>query len=265
MLNENDTGVDSGKARPPIQASLCIIGNEVLSGRTQDANLRFLAGALGRIGIPVVETRIIPDIADVIIDAVNTLRAQHRYVFVTGGIGPTHDDITTEAIAAAFAVDVQLHPEADQALRAFYGQRDLPYTEGRQKMARVPEGVSLIPNEVSIAPGYQLDNVFVLAGVPAIVERMFDALADRLEAQSPLHSLSLQSTLPEGTIATALGEIASRFPAVDIGSYPSFLPGRTGPSIVVRGCDLSDIHAAIAEITKSIAELGGEATPEASL
>ncbi|MCH9779901.1 MAG: competence/damage-inducible protein A [Alphaproteobacteria bacterium] len=243
-------------------AAICIIGNEVLSGRTQDLNGQFLAKQLGDSGIETKQIRVIPDNQATIVATVNELRQNHDYLLTTGGIGPTHDDITTEAIAKAFDRSVILHQQAFAALEEFYRAREIPFTAARQKMAQVPQDAVLIPNPVSIAPGYQVENVFVLAGVPKIVERMYFELLPRLETSAPLQTAAVQSSLPEGTIADALAQIADEHPKVDIGSYPSFLPGRTGPSIVVRSKSTTAIASAVKAIEQAIIALGGTVVPE---
>lgn len=240
-------------------ACLLIIGNEVLSGRTKDANLQFLATRLGEIGIPLREARVIPDVPETIIDTVNEVRAKYTYVFTTGGIGPTHDDITAECIAKAFGVPWEPHPEAWALLEAYYASREPPseFNAARQRMATMPRGASLIPNAVSVAPGFIIGNVHVMAGVPRIMQAMFEALAPNLQGGVPVKSRAVHATgMLEGKIAEGLGKIQERFPEVEIGSYPYYRENGGGVALVAKGVDESAIDAAIAEIAEYIKQLG---------
>lgn len=213
-------------------ACLVIIGNEILSGRTQDSNLSFLGEKLNEIGIRMEEARIVPDIPERIMHTVNEVRSAFDYVFTTGGIGPTHDDITSQCVADAFDVPLILHPDAHKAMLAFYGEDQL--TEARLRMAHVPQGASLIENDISVAPGYQIENVFVLAGVPKIMQSMFSKLSPRLTGGKPMISRTLTSRAKEGEIAKDLGDIQKKYPDVDVGSYPFMGRGGTGVRIVMR-------------------------------
>jgi molybdenum cofactor synthesis domain-containing protein len=238
-------------------ACILVIGNEVLSGRTQDANIRFLAQRLGDMGIPVREVRIIPDVAETIIRTVVEVRAAFDHVFTTGGIGPTHDDITSECIAAAFGVPWEPHPVVWARMEAHYppGQ----FNAARQRMATMPRGAVLIDNGRSIAPGFSMANVHVMAGVPAIMRAMFDMLAPTLEGGSPVISRSVHAVdIREGDIAEGLTAIQARYPAVDLGSYPYYRDHAAGVAIVAKGIDAAAAEAAIVEVTALFQQLGGE-------
>lgn len=239
-------------------AALIIIGNEILSGRTQDKNLAFLATELSAIGVPLREVRVIPDVEDTIIDTINTMRRAFTYIFTTGGIGPTHDDITTACVAKAFGVKLHRHPEAERALLAHYTPDQV--NEARMKMADVPEGASLIKNPVSAAPGFCIGNVYVMAGVPRIMQAMFDAIRPTLQGGPAVVSESVTTTLPEGTLAEGLTAIQHRYPDTDIGSYPYFRQGGFFTTLVVRSPDAARNKAAMADIKALILALGGEET-----
>ncbi len=222
-------------------AALVVIGDEILSGRTQDKNVAQLASWLNVQGIRLSEVRIVPDVEAAIVEAVNALRAQSDYLFTTGGIGPTHDDITVDAIAAALGVPVIVHPEARAVLERYYETRG-GLTDARLRMARVPEGADLIPNRMSGAPGIRWGNVFILAGVPHITAGMLDALTGTLEGGLPVLSRTVGAWVAESEIADLLGETERAHQGVAIGSYPFFRDGRTGANFVVRatGQDLVD-------------------------
>ncbi len=244
-----------------VTAGLLVIGDEILSGRTQDANIAWLAQKLGAMGIALSEVRIVADIEADIVAALNALRTRYRYVFTTGGIGPTHDDITAESVAAAFGVPLDRHPEAVRILEERIGKEQL--NEARLRMANVPRGGELVTNSVSGAPGFRMDNVFVLAGVPAIMQAMFEAVADRLEGGIPMQSRTVHCTLPEGTIAAALGEIQQRYPDVSIGSYPYFRRDRYGVNVVLRHGDPELLDHCKNEVIAMIEGLGGSVAAEA--
>lgn len=227
-------------------AALLIIGNEILSGRTQDINLNYLAKYLGALGVKFMEARVVPDIEQTIIDGVNALRKQYDYVFTSGGIGPTHDDITSAAVAKAVGRKLIRHPEAEAILRKHYKPEDI--NEARLKMAETPEGAELIDNPVSAAPGYRIENVYVLAGVPRIQQAMLDALRGKLKGGAPTLSRSVSTNVTEGMIATELGAVQSQFPNVDIGSYPFIRDGKLGTSLVVRGTDKDELGKTIQAI-----------------
>ena len=225
-----------------VTAALIIIGNEILSGRTQDANLTFLAQALNEIGIQIREVRIVPDAEADIVEAVNACRARYDHVFTTGGIGPTHDDITSACVAKAFGVPFGRHPEAERRLLAYYPPEKV--NPARMKMADTPEGAELIDNPVSVAPGFTIGNVHVLPGVPSILQAMFAGLKSRLSGGAVVRSRTITLVCPEGDIALALGEIQADCPTVEIGSYPFMRQGSFGTSLVLRSTDESAIETA---------------------
>lgn len=237
-------------------ACVLLIGNELLSGKTQDANLKFLATELARLGIRLEEARVIRDETDAIVAAVNECRARYTYVFTTGGIGPTHDDITAESIAKAFDVELIVDPEA--IVRLKHGGAEL--NEARMRMARVPEGAELLENPISAAPGFRIGNVFVLAGVPPIAHAMFAAAEPLLKRGPAIHSRNVDVFLREGDIATELDRIARAHPEVEIGSYPFVRDGRFGANLVVRGTDERAVESVLEEIKSAMAALerGGQ-------
>ena len=238
------------------QAAVLAIGDEILSGRTQEANIGFIALFLAPLGIRVAEARIVPDETGEIVAAVNALRARYDYVFTTGGIGPTHDDITAGAVAKAFGVPIDFHPEALKILEAHYPPGE--FNEARRRMARVPVGARLIANPVSKAPGFQIENVFVLAGVPRIMQAMLEGVRDRLAGGPPLISRSVVCYLAEGRIAQGLGEIQARHAGVSIGSYPFYRLDRYGATLVARGADARAVDSAVEAIAAMVLRLGGE-------
>lgn len=220
-------------------AAICLIGDELLSGRTRDINAQTIARFLQPFGIPVKEVRTVPDEQHRIVAAVNALRADYTYVFTTGGIGPTHDDITADAIAVAFGLAIEEHPEAVAILEARYEAMGTEFTPARRRMARTPVGASLIDNPVSGAPGFQTDNVFTLAGVPKIVEGMLGDIGHRLESGAVVRSLTIRASgLREGDIAEQLGALAAQFSDLSLGSYPWFAtPTDNGIALIARGSD----------------------------
>ena len=237
-------------------AAICLIGDELLSGRTRDINTQTIARFLAPYGIPVREVRIVPDEQDRIVAAVNELRANFTYVFTTGGIGPTHDDITADAIASAFGVSIGEHPEAAKLLAARYAEMDTEFTPARRRMARVPQGASLIVNPVSGAPGFQTGNVFTLAGVPQIVEGMLGDIGHRLQSGQVVHSVTVRGAdLREGDLAEALSNLSDRYEDVSIGSYPWFRTREDhGVALIARGVDesvLADVAQALAVLVRS--------------
>ncbi len=244
-------------AEKSVTAAVLVIGNEILSGRTHDTNLHYLAGVLTERGIVVAEARVVPDDEAVIIATVNDLRARHTYVFTTGGIGPTHDDITSACIAKAFGVALHRHPVAVKLLEAHYEPGQL--TEARLKMTEVPLGASLIDNPVSKAPGFRMENVFVLAGVPRIAKAMMDGVLPTLAEGPPIHATTVSCTLGEGVIAEGLGAIQAAYPGLSVGSYPYFRAGQIGVSLVTRGTDRAEVEAATAAIKALVERLGGAA------
>ena len=218
-------------------AALLVIGDEILSGRTQDKNVAQVALWLNQHGIRLVEVRIVPDDIERIAAAVNELRVLHDYLFTTGGIGPTHDDITVDAMAHAFGVPVVIHPKARQLLEDYFRNRPGGLTEARLRMARVPEGAELIPNPSSGAPGVKMDNVYIMAGVPGIAASMLEALTGQLEGGLPIVSVTVGARAPESDVADLLRETEEANPGVAIGSYPFFRDGRYGSNFVIRSED----------------------------
>lgn len=224
-----------------VNASLLIIGDEILSGRTQDKNTAYIAAWLNEAGIQLAEVRVVQDVLADIVDAVNALRSRYDYVFTTGGIGPTHDDITAESIAAAFELPLTTHPVAYRILTKYYGAED--FTVARKRMSNTPEGAVLIDNPVSIAPGFQVENVFVMAGVPQIMQAMLETLRPRLKTGRKIWSQAITIHAPESKVAGKLGEIQNKIPGVSLGSYPFFREGKIGTQIVVRSADKITIAA----------------------
>jgi molybdenum cofactor synthesis domain-containing protein len=239
-----------------VTACVIVIGNEILSGRTQDANIAFLGERLNELGIRLLEARVIPDVEDTIVATVNQARARFTYVFTTGGIGPTHDDITAASMAKAFGVPLIEHPEARAILEAHYPPDGL--TEARLRMARTPEGAALIENPVSKAPGFRMDNVFVMAGIPAIARAMFESLSHGLVGGQPLKSRSVTVYLPESHMAPRLAALQDRYPDVEIGSYPFSREGRFGARLVLRSTEDERLAVAATELEAALRELGGE-------
>jgi molybdenum cofactor synthesis domain-containing protein len=232
---------------------LIVIGNEILSGKTRDANLQFIADELGKLGVHFLEARVIPDIESTIIATVNELRAKYTHVFTTGGIGPTHDDITALAVARAFGRELVLDPIAVERMQR--GKYEL--NAARLKMAHVPQGATLIDNPTSFAPGFKIDNVYVLAGIPSVARAMFGTLVDTLRAGAAIGSANVDVFLREGDIAAPLEAIALQYPDLDVGSYPFSRDGRYGANLVVRGTDRARIDAAMDAIVAAMIELGG--------
>ncbi len=240
--------------KTPVTAAVLLIGDELLSGRTRDQNLVHIADLMTRMGIDVREARIVPDIEEEIAAALNALRARYTYVFTTGGIGPTHDDITADAVARAFGVKIGVNKEALALLRERYGERDI--NAARMRMARMPEGATLVHNEVSAAPGFRIANVIVMAGVPAIMQAMLDAVAPELEGGVPMLSRSVRTNALEGDLGTPLGAIQKEFAhEINIGSYPFYEQGNFGTNIVVRGRDdalLDKAEAAVKALARKL-------------
>ena len=242
-------------------AALVVIGDEILSGRTQDKNVAQLASWLNVQGIRLAEVRVVPDVQDAIVEAVNTLRARNDYLFTTGGIGPTHDDITVDAIAAALGVDVEVHPTARAVLERYYETRG-GITDARLRMARVPAGADLIENRVSGAPGIRIANIFIMAGVPHITAGMLDALTGTLEGGRPVLSTSIGCWVGESEVADLLRETerahAGETGDVSIGSYPFFRDGRTGANFVVRSPDQAKLDACRNDLVDRLTAAGRE-------
>ena len=235
-----------------VNAAILIIGNEILSGRTQDTNTSTLANWLNSIGVKVNEVRIVPDIEKKIIDTLNILRAENDYVFTTGGIGPTHDDITAQSVAKAFDLKYEIHKEAFKILEAYYKPGE--FNEGRQKMVWMPENAELILNPTSGAPGFSVNNVFCLPGVPSILKSMLGGLKNRIVGGKPIlsHTISLRTV--ESEIASSLTKVQDSNKEVEIGSYPFFHAGKLGVSIVLRSEDQSKIDLCCSQILEFIKE-----------
>lgn len=242
-------------------AALLVIGDEILSGRIQDRNLAPIATWLNLQGIRLAEARVVPDEAGRIAEAVNALRGSHDYLFTTGGIGPTHDDITVDAIARALGVPVVVHPAARAALEAHYAERG-GVSEARLRMARVPEGAELIENPASGAPGIRVGNIFILAGVPHIAAMMLEALSGRLEGGRPLLSRTIGCWVPESEVADLLGETERAHQGCQIGSYPFFREGKVGANFVIRSTDEDALEACRDDLVRRLGQAGLPAVAE---
>jgi len=229
-------------------AAMLVIGDEILSGRTRDSNMHYLAGELTRIGIRLAEARVVADDHAAIVAAVNALRAGHDHVFTSGGIGPTHDDITADAIAAAFGVAIDHRADALALLQAHYDRSGLEFNAARRRMARIPDGAALIDNPVSTAPGFTLGNVHVMAGVPNIFQAMVASVLPKLTGGAPLLSQSLRVNRGEGEIAAGFGALAAEFPDLSMGSYPFIQNGAHGTNLVIRGTDPARLDAAMVRL-----------------
>ena len=231
-------------------AAILIIGNEILSGRTQDTNTSTLATWLNSIGVKVGEVRVIPDVEKTIIDVLNLLRSEYNYVFTTGGIGPTHDDITAQSVSKAFGIKYEIHKEAYKILEAYYKPGE--FNEGRQKMVWMPENANLILNPTSGAPGFSVDNVFCLPGVPSILKSMLGGLKNKIVGGKPILSLTVSLKTVESEIADSLTKVQNNNKDVEIGSYPFFHAGKLGVSIVIRSEDQSKIDECSSQILKFV-------------
>ena len=242
-----------------VSAAVLVIGNEILSGRTQDSNLAYLATRLNDYGIQVREARVVPDVEQAIVDAVNALRERHDYLFTTGGIGPTHDDITAECVAKAFGVPLVVDEEIAEMLR----RRPAPpeVMQARMRMARIPQGGGLIRNPHG-PPGFHIGNVYVMAGVPQVMRAMIDALDGHLRRGQTIRSRSITANLSEGQIARRLGEIQAGSPHIDLGSYPFYRADGYGTTLVMRGSVDADLDAMLEQVRRMIVELGGTPTDE---
>ena len=231
-------------------SAILIIRNEILSGRNVDKNTSFIAKWLGDLGISVEETRVIPDKEDVIISALNELRKKYQYVFTTGGIGPTHDDITSESVAKAFGKKYEYNKEAYAILEKYYANSD--FNEGRKKMARMPEEATLIYNEQGSAPAFSVENVFVLPGIPTYVELMLPQLKDVLISGKKIISVSVDAKIRESSVAVDLSKIQDKYPNIDIGSYPYSKEGGFGTVLVMRGIDSAEINSCKEEVKEMV-------------
>lgn len=240
-------------------AAVLLIGDEILSGRTKDKNLGFIADYMTALGIDLREARLVPDVEEEIVAALNALRHRYSYVFTTGGIGPTHDDITADAVARAFGVEIDHDPRAVEILLAFFKEMGREPNEARMRMARMPKGASLIDNPVSRAPGFQMGNVFVMAGVPKIMNAMMEDVATRLTRGVPMSSRQVEFRGGEGDAAKPLGEIQKAFPGVVIGSYPFQAPDGFATNLVLRSRDeaaLAEAYAAVCRMAQEMTEQG---------
>ncbi|MBX7502239.1 competence/damage-inducible protein A [Qipengyuania sp. YG27] len=242
-------------------AGLVVIGDEILSGRTHDKNIAQVASWLQVQGIRLSEVRVVPDVIERIVEAVNALREGYDYLFTTGGIGPTHDDITVDAVAEALGVPVVVHPQARAILEKYYADKPGGLTEARLRMARVPEGAELIPNRMSGAPGIKLGNIHLMAGVPHITAGMLDALTGTLEGGAPLLSETVGCWTPESEVADILRQVEQAHAKCQIGSYPFFREGRVGANFVVRSTDEGDLKSCVDSLCDGLATAGFDFTP----
>jgi len=239
-----------------LTAAVLVIGDEILSGRTEDTNTAYIAKFLGALGIDLAEARVVPDVREEIVAALNALRTRYTYVFTTGGIGPTHDDITFESVAAAFEVGVHYHPDAMAAMAARYKPGE--FNEARKRMALVPVGAELVRNSVSTAPGVNIGNVFVMAGVPMIMRAMMEAIEPRLKRGAVVHAATVQAKVAEGRIAGGLEKIQRLHKDVALGSYPFYREDGSGVQLVARGRDKNEVETAAREIEEMLRELNVE-------
>ena len=241
-------------------AALIVIGDEILSGRTHDRNIAQVASWLQVQGIRLMEVRVVPDIGARIADAVNALRETHDYLFTTGGIGPTHDDITVDAVAEALGLTVVVHPQARRILEEYYATRG-GLTDARLRMARVPEGADLIPNKMSGAPGIRIGNIHLMAGVPHITSQMLDSLTGTLEGGAPLLSETIGCWVPESEVADILREVEKAHANCSIGSYPFFRDGKVGANFVIRSTDAADLASCADTLCEALGDAGHDFTP----
>ena len=239
----------------PVTAAMLVIGDEILSGRTKDKNIGYVAEYLTNMGIDLMEVRIVSDDLTAIAEAVNALRSKYTYVFTSGGIGPTHDDITADGVAQAFDLPCEHNEEALAILREHYAKTDLDFTDARKRMARTPRGATLIDNPVSKAPGFRIGNVHVMAGVPKIMQSMMDAIAPTLEGGAKMLSKHVDCPVGEGTIGGPLGDLQAKHPDTMIGSYPKFEGGNITTQIVVRGRDGTSVDTAIADVEAMVEKI----------
>lgn len=242
-----------------VRAALIIIGNEILSGRTQDANLQHLAKELNSVGVILSEARVIPDDEAMIVSTVNDMRAAYDYVFTTGGIGPTHDDITSECVAKAFGLPLIRNAEAQALMEAHYARTGRELNEARLRMANTPEGATLVKNPISTAPGFRVENVYVMAGVPMVMQAMLEGIKPELIGGKTTLSRAVASYIGEGNMAAGLSALQDKYSALDIGSYPFYKSGnRFGTTIVLRHTDAELLEEAVQEVAALMTSLGGE-------
>ncbi|MEC8715873.1 MAG: molybdopterin-binding protein [Pseudomonadota bacterium] len=242
-------------------AGLVVIGDEILSGRTHDKNIAQIASWLQVQGIRLSEVRVVPDVIERIVEAVNALREGYDYLFTTGGIGPTHDDITVDAVAAALGVEVVIHPDARAILEKYYADKPGGLNEARLRLARVPEGAELIPNRMSGAPGIKLGNIHLMAGVPHITAGMLDALTGTLEGGLPLLAETIGCWTPESEVADILRQVETAHENCQIGSYPFFREGRVGANFVVRSTSREELRSCVDSLCDGLATAGFDFTP----
>jgi molybdenum cofactor synthesis domain-containing protein len=239
-----------------ITAAMLVIGDEILSGRTKDKNIGYVAEHCTRIGIQLKEVRVVPDEEAEIVTAVNTLRARYTYVFTSGGIGPTHDDITADCMAKAFGVTIDVDPRALALLKPHYEKRGLELTPGRLRMARIPAGAELVANSISVAPGFMLGNVVVMAGVPNIMQVMLDAVTPHLKTGAKMVSHAIDLDFPEGAIAELFAEHQKAHPTVSMGSYPTMRDNKPCTQLVLRSTDLSALDVATTDLKAILTDRG---------
>jgi len=247
-MNDTPDAEKTGVRSAVITAAILVIGDEILSGRTKDKNIGYIAEYLTNIGIQLKEVRVVPDEEPEIVAAVNALRARYTYLFTTGGIGPTHDDITADSIAKAFGVGIDVDERALAPMKAYFARRGVELTPARLRMARIPFGAELVENSVSIAPGFMLGNVVVMAGIPSIMQVMLDAATKYLRTGKKMLSAALDLHRPEGEIAGMFEELQKRYPDVPMGSYPFIRDGKPGTQLVLRSTDAARLAAAENEL-----------------
>ena len=261
------TGNEEQKDPMVVTAALLVIGDEILSGRTKDKNIGYIADYLTSIGIRLSEVRIVSDVTGEIIAAVNALRQSYDYVFTTGGIGPTHDDITADAVAQAFGVSIDVDPRAVAVMEKRYGPGE--FTPARKRMARIPDGAELVANSVSAAPGFMIENVIVMAGVPRVMHVMLDDVVSRLRTGAKMLSRTVRVERPEGLVAPGLGQVQEAHPDVQMGSYPFYEKDLLGTHVVLRSIDeslLSDALGAVWQMLKAegLADAASDVEPAAA-
>jgi molybdenum cofactor synthesis domain-containing protein len=240
-----------------VTAAILVIGDEILSGRTKDKNIGTIADHCTMIGVRLREVRVVADVEDEIVAAVNDLRRRYTYLFTTGGIGPTHDDITADSIAKAFGVPIDHHPEVKEIMLAHFARRGVEATPARMRMARIPHGATIVPNKVSIAPGFKLDNVIVMAGIPTVMQVMLDAVTPELKTGRKMLAVTIELLKPEGEIANPLEQSQKAFADVSMGSYPFVRDGRLyGTELVLRSTDPQRLEAAEADLRARLAGAG---------